>query len=316
MNNLSDQSKGLLCAAGTALCWGFLAIILKNALLFADSETIVAFRMIFAFCFLFVFFFFKNKNAFLLIKKPPPLLLLGCLGLAFNYLGFMKGVAYSGASNAQIMIQIGPIILMLSGFLIYKESIKFLQLVFIGVAFLGFIFFFKDQSTLSLNEDLILANLWIVGAALTWVGYSLVIKRFTALGYTSNELNLLVFFVCSILLSTRMSFASLSGFGLYEWFLLIILGLNTLVAYGLFGAALKLAPASQVSIIITLNPILTLAIIAFAGPYFMFIPKEPVSPTGYFGATLVIFGVISSTLVAASAKKKAARTQITSKTKI
>lgn len=303
--SLSDHSKGLLCAAGTALCWGVLAIILKNALVFADSETIVAFRMIFAFLFLSVFFLFKNRKAFSIVKKPPPLLLVGCLGLAFNYLGFMKGVAYSGASNAQIMIQTGPILLMLSGFLIYKESLKAVQLFFIFVAFLGFVFFFKDQSDMALDGNLILANIWILGAAVTWVGYSLVIKKFTAEGYSSNELNLLVFLVCALLLATRINYPSLAGFGTYEWFLLGILGLNTLVAYGLFGAALKLAPASQVSIIITLNPILTLAIIAFGGAYFSFIPEEPVSATGYAGAALVITGVIASTLSAKKRKKAA-----------
>jgi drug/metabolite transporter (DMT)-like permease len=301
--NLTNHSKGLLCAAGTALCWGVLAIILKNALVFADSETIVAFRMIFAFAFLGLFFLIKNPKAFSLIKKPPPLLLVGCLGLAFNYLGFMKGVAYSGASNAQIMIQMGPLMLMLSGFLIYKESLKALQLFFIGLAFAGFVFFFKDQSDLSLDGNLILANLWILGAAVTWVGYSLVIKHFTAKGHSSNELNLLVFLVCAVILSTRINYPSLAGFGVYEWFLLLILGLNTLIAYGLFGAALKLAPASQVSIIITLNPILTLAIIAFGGAYFSFIPNEPVTLTGYLGAALVITGVIASTLSAKKVKK-------------
>jgi len=300
---LSNQAKGLLCAAGTALCWGVLAIILKNALVFADSETIVAFRMIFAFVFLSTYFLFTNKKAFDLIRKPPPLLLFGCLGLAANYLGFMKGVAYSSASNAQIMIQTGPIMLMLSGFLIYKEGLKALQMIFIGVAVLGFVFFFKDQSNLASGENLALANIWILAAAVTWVGYSLVIKHFTTRGYSANELNLLVFFVCSLALCSQINYSALSGFGFYEWGLLLILGLNTLVAYGLFGAALKLAPASQVSIIITLNPILTLAIIAFGGAYFSFIPQEPVSTTGYIGAALVIIGVISSTLAAGKSKK-------------
>ena len=92
-------------------------------------------------------------------------------------------------------------------------------------------------------------------------------------------------------------------FGLYEWSLLLVLGLNTLIAYGLFGVALKLAPASQVSIIITLNPILTLAIIAVGGAYFSFIPEEPISATGYLGAALVMTGVICSTLAAGKANK-------------
>ena len=302
LTSLSDHSKGLLCAAGTALCWGVLALLLKNALLFTDSETIVAFRMIFAFSFLAIFFAFKNPSSFKLIAKPPKILLAGSLGLAFNYLGFMKGVAFSGASNAQVMIQIGPILLMLSGFFIYKEGLKALQLFFIGIAFLGFVFFFKDQGAFIAAESLWTANLWIVGAAVTWVVYSLVIKKLSAARHSANELNLVVFLICSLLLSTNLSLAEISKFSFYEWSYLFVLGLNTLVAYGLFGTALKLAPASQVSIIISLNPILTLSIIALGSEYFDFIPNEPTSLIGYIGAALVVTGVICSTLFAQKSK--------------
>jgi drug/metabolite transporter (DMT)-like permease len=113
-----------------------------------------------------------------------------------------------------------------------------------------------------------------------------------------------VFLVCSIVLSLGLSLDGLSDFGFYEWSFLLLLGLNTLVAYGCFGAALKLAPASQVSVIITLNPVLTLLIIGFAGPYFEFIPNEGTSSLGYIGAGLVVTGVIFSTLSAKKLKKK------------
>lgn len=300
-STLSPRARGLLYAWCTALCWGVLAILLKNALKFTDSETIVAFRMIFAFLFLSLISVLKEPKTFKILKKPPLLLMIGSLGLALNYLGFMKGVALSGASNAQIMIQAGPVMLMLSGFLFYKEGLKALQLFWIFVSFLGFFLFFKDQSNFLGNTNLFLANIWILVAAVSWVAYSLMIKRFTARGYSIQELNLVVFLICSLILSTNLSLAPLLEFSLYEWMFLGVLGANTLVAYGCFGAALKLAPASQVSIIITLNPVLTLVIIAFAGSKFDFIPNEPTSSIGYLGAGLVVLGVIFSTI---SAKKK------------
>ena len=161
--------------------------------------------------------------------------------------------------------------------------------------------FFKDQGSFINAENLISANSWIISAALAWVAYSLVIKRFAAQGYSINQLNLVVFSVCSVVLAYNLSPGVLSGFSLYEWAYLLLLGLNTLVAYGCFGAALKLAPASQVSIIITLNPVITLVLIAFAGSRVSFIPDEPTSLLGYIGAGLVVTGVIFSTL---SAQKK------------
>ncbi len=303
--DLSPHAKGLICAWCTALCWGVLAILLKNALRFTTSETIVAFRMIFAFILLFTFTLFTSPKSLSILKKPPPLLLIGSLGLAFNYLGFMKGVALSGASNAQIMIQTGPITLMLIGFFLYKESIKPLQLFWILVSFTGFFLFFKDQASFINPENLVSANSWIIFAALSWVGYSLMIKKFSNQGYSINQLNLVVFLVSSLVLSYNLSLASLSKFSPSEWLFLFVLGLNTLVAYGCFGAALKLAPASQVSIIITLNPVITLMLIAFAGSSVSFIPNEPTSLLGYIGAALVVAGVIFSTLSAQKKKKKA-----------
>lgn len=299
---LSPHAKGLTYACLTSLCWGVLAILLKNALKFTDSETIVAFRMIFAFALLFSFNLIASPKNLKIFKKPPLLLLIGSLGLAFNYLGFMKGVALSGASNAQIMIQFGPIVLMLTGFLFFKEGLKLFQFIWIAVSFIGFFLFFKDQTSFIEQGSLLTANTWILSAALAWVGYSLMIKFYTAKGYSVTELNLVVFLICSAVLSYNLSLDHLSTFSLSQWAFLALLGVNTLVAYGCFGAALQLAPASQVSIIITLNPVLTLILIAFAGTRFDFIPNEPTSLLGYLGAGLVVTGVIFSTLSAGKKK--------------
>ncbi len=302
---ISSHTQGLLYAAATSLCWSVLAILLKNALKFTSSETIVAFRMIFAFIFLFSFsalFNMRSKKPFRALKKPPFLLVFGSLGLALNYLGFMKGVALSGASNAQIMIQLGPIVLMLTGFFFFKETLKRLQILGLTLSFVGFFLFFKDQASFPEQGNLLLANIWVVTAALSWVGYSLMMKHFGSKGYSVTELNIVVFLVCSVVLSLNLSLDELSSFSLSQWAFLALLGLNTLVAYGCFGAALQLAPASQVSIIITLNPVITLLIIAFAGGRTSFIPMEPVSAIGYMGAALVVSGVIFSSV---STKKKA-----------
>jgi len=303
-----NHVAGLLYALTTAVCWSVLAILLKNALNFADSQTIVAFRMIFAFSMAITInalLYKKNfKKNLKLLKRPPLFLILGSLGLAFNYLGFMKGVEYSSASNAQIMIQLGPLFLMLSGFLIFKEKIKRTQALWLLLALVGFSSFFWDQLELGSSKNLILANIWLFWAALTWVFYSLVIKHFTKKGYSAFELNLVVFLCCSLVLSFGINFNQVASFSFSQWLFLGFLGLNTLVAYGAFGQALKYAPASQVSIIITANPILTLIIIAFGSGLSPLIPYEPLSLLGYFGALLVLIGIGSSTLAGLKKKKR------------
>lgn len=300
----NEHLLGLLFAALTALCWSVLAILLKNALDFADAETIVAFRMIFAFLTALPIALYFAPKHLTIFKKPPLVLILGSLGLAFNYLGFMKGVELSSASNAQVMIQIGPLFLMASGFFIYKEGINLKQALWLLVAVAGFYIFFNDQLTFNKTQTLIFANIWIITAALTWVWYSLVIRHFTKQGFSAFQLNLIVFLCCALVLSTRVDWSSLAQLSFKQWLYLFFLGLNTLVAYGCFGQALKYAPASQVSVIITSNPILTLIIIAVGSPLTPLIPYEPVNLNGYIGATIVIAGIIFSTLSAKKSAKK------------
>jgi len=287
---------GLVYAVSTALCWSVLAILLKNALSFADSKTIVAFRMIFAFAMAFPISAYFFPSHLKLFKRPPFYLILGSLGLAFNYLGFMKGVELSSASNAQVMIQLGPLILMLSGFFVFKEGLKLGQGLWLLLAVFGFLLFFSDQYEFGVAKDLVSANIWIFFGALTWAWYCLVIKHYTKKGYSTFELNLIVFLCCAIVLSFGIDFDAIKTYSLNQWIFLSFLGLNTLVAYGALGQALKYAPASQVSIIITTNPILTLLIIGVGAPLTTLIPYEPVTFLGYFGALLVISGVVFSTL--------------------
>lgn len=246
---------------------------------------------------------FTKPESFKILKRPPLLLVLGSLGLAYNYLGFMKGVELSGASNAQIMIQVGPLLLMVSGFVIFKESLNKLQALGLVMAFVGFNFFFKNQLKFIERGQLSTANLWIVSAAVSWVAYSLVVRHYTRSGKSSSEVNLIVFGVCSICLATGINFESVAVFSLAQWAFLFVLGLNTLIAYGCFGAALQNAPASQVSVIITTNPILTLLIIEFGASYSQYIPNEPISALGYIGASLVVTGIIFSTYFAKKSNK-------------
>lgn len=292
---MNTRTTGLLFAGGTALCWGVLAILLKNALEFADPKTIVAFRMIFAVSILLPVLLIQNKGSFSIFRFPPLLLFLGALGLAFNYLGFMNGVAYTGASNAQIMIQTGPVLLLFSGFLIYKEKTNIKQVLWLLTAFMGFALFYWEQMSFQNGPRLLTGNAWIVSAALTWVFYSLVMKKLSG---SSNPqvLNFFVFILCSFVLGIGIDFKLLQSLSLFQWAFLFVLGLNTVLAYGFFAEALKRAPASQVSVIITLNPILTLLIIGLGRDLTPVIPNEPQSLSSYAGAGLVVMGTIFSIL--------------------
>lgn len=139
---MSERSIGLLCATTTALCWAVLAIGLKYALQFADSGTIVWFRMIVASLLLVTYYLIKKPDHLKILKQLPMLGVVAGLCLSANYYGYMKGVELTSPSNAQIMIQMAPMSLILIGIFYFRERPSPLQGLGFGLAALGFSLFF------------------------------------------------------------------------------------------------------------------------------------------------------------------------------
>jgi len=125
---VTDHLKGILYAVLTALCWGVLAIFLKVSTGFSDSGSIVWFRFGFAFVFLFSILCLKKNSPLLEIKKSFPFLAVASgVSLGANYFGFMKGVELTTPANAQIIIQLAPVGLVMCGMLLFKENFKTIQ---------------------------------------------------------------------------------------------------------------------------------------------------------------------------------------------
>ncbi len=287
-----NRSKGLILAGVTAFCWASLAIFLKKALTFTSTENIVAFRMLISFCILFTYFLVANRGELKKVCKNPPLLAgLAGLMLSFNYFGYMKGVEYTGAGNAQIMIQLGPTLLIVFGLTIFKESFSRRQIFGICLALLGFVLFYYDQKSFDINSTLNTGNLWILAAAITWAIYAVLQKKLTA-HWNPQTLNLIIYFVCSLVLLPMSDLGQSLDFKILEWALIFFLGLNSLVAYGCLAEALKYAPASEVSLVITINPLGTLLIL-WLGQYLglSWIPLEYITWIGGLGAMCVVLGV-------------------------
>jgi len=84
--------------------------------------------------------------------------------------------------------------------------------------------------------------------------------------------------------------------------ILIVLGLNTLLAYGALAEAVECIPLSLISILITLNPLITLGgmwILNTLGVGTL--PTENISWSGYLGSGMAVSGVV---FVVASSQKK------------
>ena len=290
---MNTQLAGTLFAITTGLCWGCLSIGLKYALNYGSSGTIVWVRMVVAWCFLFLGFLYFKPQQLKVFKSPPLIMILAGLCLSCNYFGFMKGVELTTASNAQIMIQMAPMMLLVIGVFFFKETPSRQQAAGIVTAITGFGLFYWDQ-ILQVSQDpqkLFEGNVWILIAAVTWAIFA-TLQKLLSRHWTPQQINLVIFSVCSFTMLPLVSWQEFNTLSPSIWGLYIFLGLNTIIAYGCLGEALKRIPASHVSLIVACNPLLTLILVYVLHKLeWDLIAHEPIDWRGLLGALCVILGV-------------------------
>jgi drug/metabolite transporter (DMT)-like permease len=291
---LSDNSKGNLLAVITAVLWGFLAIALKIAVLDFNPYNIVWFRFAIAFSVLFLYFGIRNPSRLHILKKPPPLLLLAAFFLALNYIGFMQGVNYTSPGNTQIFIQVGALSLALVGLFVYKEKLSIYQGIGFIMAALGFVLFYQQQLEMTPEKQSVYnqGNLWILGGAFSWTAFASIQKKLVR-NASPQQLNLVIYGLPVILIAPLVDWAAFGNLSPGMLTLLVFLGANTLIAYGCLTAALKFTEANKVSIIITLNPIITfLALLILDWLEVKWLEPENISLTSFISALIVLSGAI------------------------
>jgi drug/metabolite transporter (DMT)-like permease len=291
---LSENNKGILFAGITSLFWSMLPIKLKVALGFVDPFTIVWFRFAFATLGLLIILLINDPSAFKIILRPPVLAIIASISLGINYFTYLYGITLTSPGNAQIIIQFGPMLLAIMGIFLFKE--KFLKVQYFGLflLLLGFILFYFNKITHTAfgKHEFHVGSLWVFVAAVAWAVYAAIQKDLVK-SIGPQKLNIIFYGVCFFLFLPLTNFKTLSSLNTVQWSIMISLGINTLVAYGLIGEALKRIPANKVGVIITLNPLLTLIFIwAINKMGWNFIQGENLTMLGIFGAFLFLLGAI------------------------
>lgn len=301
-----NRLKGLLFASITAFFWGFLAIALKVAAGIMDPLTIVWFRFLVAFSVLLVIFAFTKPEYLKILKNPPLYLIIGSMGLGINYVAFLYGLKLTSPATAQIIIQVGPIMLGIVGLVFFKEKISRRQALGFVIAGLGLVLFYHQTLTQIVeNEDMFnMGILWILVAAMGWVTYA-TLQKILVKKYPAQQLNLFLFGLPILLFLPFIKPGEFLELTTGNWLLLIYLGLNTLIAYGSLSLAFKYLEANKVSVIITMNPIITfisMGVLAYIEV--SWIVPEIFTPERIIAALLVIVGAIMAVSFAKPTKKK------------
>ena len=287
---------GILLALSTATMWGVLPIALKGVLETLDPLTTTFFRLSLAAVLITPYLLVRRRLPNRGKLRSPRLffqLLAAGLLLSGNYGLYIFGLERTSPEAAQVMIQIAPMLLLLAGVFLFKESFSKTQWLGFFAFASGLILFFNHH----LGDIFIDLNDYGVGllmislAAICWTGYA-VMQKILLQEFTSEETMLAIYWLGTLVFLPFCDFSTLGQLTGMQWALLAFCGLNTIIAYGSFAEALLHLEASRVSATIALTPLLTVGIVQL-------IPMEgiTVEPLGVFsllGAILVVSGSITT----------------------
>ena len=289
-----------MLAASTALLWGVLPLGLKAVLVAMDPYTITFYRFLGAWLLLGLWLALRQQ-----LPRPTQLspqlwllFVLSALGLAGNYLLYLKGLDHLEAKTAQVVIQLAPLLLLFGGVYLLKERFSAGQWCGAALLVLGLLLFFNDKLLLLWRGqgNYALGVGLIVLAALCWTLYALSQKRLLRQLRSTQLMWLLYGFGClSFLpLAQLTSLRALDGVQLAA---LLFCCINTLIAYGAFAESLNHWAASKVSAVLATAPLFTLVAVDLLVLWW---PQRVVDTelgwVGYCGALLVVAGSVSATL--------------------
>ncbi|WP_416674300.1 DMT family transporter [Egbenema bharatensis] len=287
---------GLSLALSTAVLWGVLPIALKVALQAADVYTVTWFRFLMSFGLLTLWLGRQKQLPSLgkLQTSRLSLLFIATGSLAANYLLYLKGLYATSPSNAQVIIQLAPVLLGLGGLFIFKERYALRQWAGLGILVFGMTLFFRDQLQLLAvaSGQYLLGSFWIVLAAAIWAVYALAQKQL--LDQLSSPVIMWLIYGGSALLFTPMaSPQALLTLTPLQWGMLLFSGFNTLLAYGAFAESLDHWEASRVSAVLALTPVITLtSVFAVSALLPNLLEPDPMTALGVMGAIAVVVGSV------------------------
>jgi drug/metabolite transporter (DMT)-like permease len=248
---------GLLCGLGAASIWGGLYVVSKVVLDVIPPFLLVTLRLILGSLTLAVILFFK---AFPTLSRQQTIQMLG---VGFVGYGISVGLQFLGtklstAANGSLVTSATPAFVLLFAWLLLKERITSRRLIALVLATIGVIAVI-DPRTAQLNPDLFAGNLILIGAAVTWALYSVLVRK------VAQDSNVLMFtmlaFIGGLPVSVPVSAWEWSTVGVGEITLGVVGGVlfigivSTALAMVLWNTAFAYVDASLASLTFFAQPV-------------------------------------------------------------
>ena len=293
MHNTNNRWKiGLALSLITVLFWSTLPISLKISLDAVDAWSLTWLRFLAAAVFTFILLLFRKR--FAQFKQLSPAqwawLTVAAAMLTANYLFFLYGMDQTSPANAQVLIQMAPLMFTLGGVLIFKEHFSRIQMLGAGLILIGLVLFFREQIGLMLAETYWSGFLLMFAAAFTWAIYALIQKHLSSV-LSSQAILLFIYIFASVVLLFNIKTDAFTGLSQAEWIAVIYACLNTIGAYAAFAEAINHWQASRVGMILATTPVMTLFCInLFAGWFPELINQENIQGIGWIGVISIVTG--------------------------
>jgi drug/metabolite transporter (DMT)-like permease len=298
---------GLALSLVTVATWGILPIFLRLLLEAMDAPTITWYRFLMAAVFTLLLLLRTGKLPKLrgLSRVTLGLIVLSIAGLCGNYICFLLGLDRMTAASAQIVIQLGPLFLLLGSLVVFREAFSWRQGVGVVVFVIGLLLFFNQRMDQLFDGGSAygFGALLIVVASASWSIYALAQKQLLRT-YSSTQILLILYLAAVVVYTPTAKPAGILELNGFQLFLLLFTGANVIVAYGCFTEAMAHWEASRVSAVLAMVPLVTLAAVEFCEAFVPWLARsEGLNALGWLGALMVVGGSMQCALGRKKEKK-------------
>jgi drug/metabolite transporter (DMT)-like permease len=173
---MSKTTIGILCGLGAASIWGGMYVVSKVMLEIIPPFLLVSLRLILGALTLALLL----GRGFPAISRTTWLQILGVgfVGYGISLSLQFLGTKLSTAANGSLVTSATPAFVLVFAWFLLGERITWLRLASLLLATLGVVAVIDPRSA-QLDPDLFLGNMLLIGAAVTWALYSVLVRKVT-----------------------------------------------------------------------------------------------------------------------------------------
>lgn len=284
---MSERLTGILAGASAAAIWGGMYVVSKVVLEVIPPFSLLVLRLILGAACLAVIHL-MTRARFPARRQVLPALAVGVLGFGLSLGLQFVGTRLSTASNAALVTSASPAFMVLFAVPILGERATARRVAALILASVGVVAVI-DPTSIRLGIDLLRGNLALLGAALTWGLYSILIRHLSrdmpvlSVSLISFLGGLLLAAPASALELQSMAVGPLTG---WHWAGVLYLGLiSTALAMYLWNKSLALLEAGVVSVLFFAQPLVGVSLGAI-------LLGERLGPAFWVGAVCISAGLL------------------------